>query len=335
MQTRTLGRSGLQVSAVGMGCMGLSHAFGPPTSRDEAIRVIWDAYDIGYRFFDTAEAYTGTNPDGSTSYNEELVGEALRPVRDEVVIATKCGVTITDRGLVADSRPATVRRSVDQSLARLGLDHIDLYYQHRQDPDTPVEEVAGVMGELIAEGKIGAWGLSEVGEDVVRRADATCPVTAVQNRYSMMARRYEPLFPVLEELDIALVAFSPFANGLLTGRYGKGEHYDPATDYRSRMPQFTDEGIDQNADLLALIATTAQEKSATPGQIALAWMLCKKPWIVPIPGTRKTDRLRENADAAEILLTGEEVAALDDALDHVAMSAVFGGSRLQGSGGGR
>jgi aryl-alcohol dehydrogenase-like predicted oxidoreductase len=335
MKSRILGKSGLKVSAVGLGCMGLTHAFGPPTDHDEAIGVIRAAYDLGYRFFDTAEAYTGTNADGSTAFNEELVGQSLRDVRDEVVIATKCGVTITDHGLVADSRPATVRRSLEQSLARLGLDRVDLYYQHRQDPNTPVEEVAGVMGELIAEGLIGSWGLSEVDDDTIRRADAVCPVTAVQNRYSMMARHYEPLFGTLEELDIALVAFSPFANGFLTGRYGKGEHYDPETDYRSRMPQFSDEGVDQNAGLLALLDRLAGDHGATSGQLALAWMLNKKPWIVPIPGTRKVDRLRENAGAADIVLTAEEVAAVDAALDTVGMSAVFGGSRLQGSGGSR
>lgn len=333
MKSRILGKSGLHVSAVGLGCMGLTHAFGPPTDHHEAVRVIRTAYDLGYRFFDTAEVYTGTNPDGTTVYNEDVVGEALRPVRDQVVIATKCGVTITDHGLLTDSRPATVRSSVEQSLQRLGLDHIDLYYQHRQDPDTPVEEVAGAMGELIAEGKIGSWGLSEVDEDTIRRADATCPVAAVENRYSMMSREPEALFGVLEELDIALVPFSPFANGLLTGRYGKGEHYDPETDYRAHMPQFSDEGIDQNADLLALLARIADDKAATSGQIALAWMLCKKPWIVPIPGTRKTERLRENAGAADVLLGADELAAIDAALDTVSMSAVFGGSRRQGPGG--
>jgi len=335
MRTRRLGKGGPQVSAVGMGCMGLSHAFGPPTPRDEAVRVIREAYESGYTFFDTAEVYTGVNPDGSVSYNEELVGEALRPVRDKVVIATKGGVAFSDHGMVMDSHPATIRRSVEGSLARLGLDHIDLYYQHRQDVGVPVEDVAGTMQELIAEGKIGSWGLSEVGEDVIRRADSVCPVTAVQNRYSMMARHNEAIFPVFEELDITLVAFSPFANGFLTGRYGKGEQYDPATDYRSRMPQFADESFDQNADLLNLIATTGQEQGATPGQIALAWMLCKKPWIVPIPGTRNVDRLKENAGASEITLADDEVRKIDEALDRMPMSAVFGGSASRSSGSGR
>jgi len=333
MKTRVLGKSGLEVSAVGMGCMGLSHAFGPPTPHDEAVRVIREAFELGYTFFDTAEAYTGHNPDGTISYNEELVGEALRPVRHQVVIATKCGVTITENGLVADSRPGTVRRSVEQSLTRLGVDRIDLYYQHRQDPDTPVEDVAAVMQELIQEGKIRSWGLSEVGEDVIRRADAVCPLAAVENRYSMMARQHEPIFGVLEELNIALVAFSPFANGFLTGSHSRGKRYDPGTDYRSRMPQFQDESYDQNADLLTLIATTAQEKSATSGQIALAWMLSKKPWIIPIPGSRNPDRLRENAGASKVVLSADEVRHLDDALDRVSMSAVFGGSTLRGSGG--
>lgn len=217
---------------------------------------------------------------------------------------------------------------MEGSLRRLGTDHIDLYFQHRIDPAVEPEEVAGVMADLMKEGKITHWGISEANEDYLRRANAVCPVTAVQNRYSMMARKYESLFPVLEELGVGLVAFSPMANGFLTGRYGKGQHFNPATDYRAAMPQFTDEAVDQNAALLKLLNDMAVEKHATPAQISLAWMLCKRPWIVPIPGTRKEDRMTENAGAARIKLSSDEVDALDRALDSMKMSAVFGGTTV-------
>lgn len=326
MSTRRLGSSSLEVSAIGLGCMGLSHAFGPPTSRREAIHLLRYAKEIGYTFFDTAECYTGTHPDSTPSINEELVGDALRPVRDRVVIATKFGVEITADGLRTDSRPETIRRSVDGSLRRLGVDRIDLYYQHRQDPDVPVEEVAGVMAELIDAGKIAAWGLSEVDEDTIRRAHAVTPVTAVQNRYSMLARDHESIFAALEELDITLVAFSPLGNGFLTGPQAKGARFDAETDYRAHMPQYSDEGIDHNQQLLDLVTSLAAEKSATPAQISLAWMLGRHPWIVPIPGTRSSARLRENAAAAEVDLSGEEIARLDEALDALPAPMVFGGS---------
>jgi aryl-alcohol dehydrogenase-like predicted oxidoreductase len=326
MNRRTLGARGPEVSAVGMGCMGLSHAYGPPTDRHEAVAILREAYDTGYTFFDTAEGYTGVNADGSTSSNEELVGEALQVIRGDVVIATKFGVRLTDSGLATDSRPETIRRSLEGSLRKLRTDHIDLYYQHRQDPATPIEEVAAVMQDLIQDGTIGAWGLSAVGEDEIRRAHAVCPVTAVQNRYSMMDRQQEALFPMFAELGIALVAYSPMANGFLTGRYGKGAEYDASTDYRSRMPQFSDDGVDANQDLLALLRRLAEEKSATPAQISLAWMLSKQPWIVPIPGTRKLARLRENAAAADLELGSDEVSGIDDALASISTSAVFGGS---------
>lgn len=317
MRTRRLGKNGPEVSAVGMGCMGLSHAFGPPTPHDEAVKVIRAAYDAGYTFFDTAQVYTGINPDGTTSYNEEMVGEALRSVRDDVVIATKFGVSFTDEGLATDGTRDNMRRSVEGSLKRLGVDRIDLYYQHRQDPDVPVEDVAGAMAELIEEGKIAAWGLSEVDEDVIRRADAVCPVTAVENRYSMLARGFETIFPTLEELDITLVAFTPFSKGFLTGTFSRGVSFDPELDNRVRNPVFSDASFDQNAPLLRLVADLADAKRATMGQIALAWMLCKKPWIVPIPGSRNIDRLRENAGASEVDLTAEEVRTLDQVIDEL------------------
>ena len=213
-------------------------------------------------------------------------------------------------------------------MRRLGTDHIDLYYQHRADPNVPVEEVAGVMADLIREGKITHWGLSEATEDTIRRAHAGCPVTAIQNRYSMMARWYEDLFPVLEELGIGYVAFSPLANGLLSARYGKETKFEAGTDYRSVMPQFTPEGMEQNRALLELLHRLAEEKQATPAQISLAWMLRKKPYIVPIPGTRKLERMRENAGSADTVLTASEVQALDNALDTMEMSQVFGGTKI-------
>lgn len=328
METRILGKD-LTVSAVGLGCMGFSHAYGAPTSEKEAIRLLRRAFDLGYTFFDTAEVY-GTADDPHV--NEELVGKALADVKQHVVIATKFGLRFDrDSGkvplpLVPDSRPETIRRSVEGSLKRLGVDHIDLYFQHRMDPTVEPEEVAGVMADLIKEGKITHWGISEATEDYLRRANGVCPVTAVQNRYSMMARHYESLFPVLEELEIGFVAFSPMANGFLTGKYGKGQQFDPQTDYRAFMPQFTDEAVSENAALLKLLYDMAAEKKATPAQISLAWMLCKKNWIVPIPGTRKEERMAENAGAAGIVLSGDEVNALDEALDHMKMSAVFGGT---------
>lgn len=330
MQSRILGKD-LTVSAVGLGCMGFSHAYGAPTDEKETIRLLRRALDLGYTFFDTAEVY-GTPDD--PHINEALVGKALAPVRDQVVIATKFGLRFDRESgkvplpLIPDSRPETIRRSVEGSLRRLGMDHIDLYFQHRIDPAVEPEEVAGVMADLIKEGKITHWGISEANEEYLRRAHAVCPVTAVENRYSMMARHYEGLFPVLEELGVGLVAFSPMANGFLTGQYGKGQHFDPATDYRAAMPQFTDEAVDQNAALLKLLNDMAAEKHATPAQISLAWMLCKRPWIVPIPGTRKETRMKENAGAADVALSPGEVKALDDALDTMEMSAVFGGTSL-------
>lgn len=330
MQYRTLG-SDLTVSAVGLGCMGMSHAYGAPAYKKEMAELLAQAVDLGYTFFDTAEVYgTPEHPHD----NEELVGAALKPYRDKIVLATKFGIhfdmssTATNKPLVPDSRPEVIRASVEASLKRLGTDHIDLYYQHRLDPKIPIEEVAGVMADLIREGKITHWGLSEATEDTIRRAHAVCPVTAIQNRYSMMARWYESLFPVLEELHIGYVAFSPLANGFLSGKYDKSSRFDAGTDYRSVMPQFQPENIDRNHDLLTLLQKLAEQNNATPAQISLAWMLCKKPYLVPIPGTRRLSRLLENAGAADVTLSAEEVAAIDKALDGMAMSEVFGGSKI-------
>ena len=267
--------------------------------------------------------------------NEKLVGEALKDVRNSVQIVTKFGIrfdetsTAVNKPLIPDSRPETIRASVEGSLRRLGTDHIDLYFQHRMDPSVESEAVAQVMADLIKEGKITHWGISEAAEDYLRRAHKVCPVTAVQNRYSMMARQHEALFPVLEELNVGFVAFSPMANGLLTACYGKDDKFDPKLDYRSAMPQFTPEAAEENRELLGLLRDLAEQKGATPAQISLSWMLCKKPYIVPIPGSRKVERMRENAGAADIVLSAAEVAQIDHILNTIPMSAVFGGTAVK------
>lgn len=326
MQYRTLGND-LKVSAIGLGCMGFSHAYGVPIKKSEAISAIHKALDIGYTFFDTAECYIGTNPDGSISYNEELVSEALVHHRNEVQIATKFGVRHDGRNIITDSRPEIIRKSVENSLRKLKTDHIDLYYQHRIDEKIPAEEVAGVMSELIKEGKITHWGISEANEEYLRKADAVCHVTAIQNRYSMMYREYECLFPVLEELGIGFVAFSPMANGVLSGKYSSNNKFSH-DDYRSIMPQFTTEAVKENQELFSRLEQFAKSKGATLSQLSMAWMLCKKPWIVPIPGTRKIERMKENFQASNILLTKDEVIALDKILNNTKMSNVFGGSKI-------
>lgn len=329
MEQRVLGKN-LAVSAIGLGCMGMSHAYGPPADKKEMTELLAQSVELGYTFFDTAEVYgTPDNPHD----NEELIGAALKPYQDKIVLATKFGIhfdmgnSAVNKPLVPDSRPQVIRSSVEASLLRLGTDHIDLYYQHRTDPEVPIEEVAGVMSELIKEGKITHWGLSEADEDTIRRAHKVCPVTAIQNRYSMMARWHEKLFPALEELQIGFVAFSPMANGFLSGQYDRESKFQPGTDYRSVMPQFAPEAMDENRALLDLLRETAREHQATPAQISLAWMLCKKPYIVPIPGTRKLTRLKENAKAADLKLTETEVSMLDEALSRIPMSAVFGGTK--------
>lgn len=330
MKYRILGKD-LKVSAVGLGCMGMSHAYGAPADKKEMTELLAQAVDMGYTFFDTAEVYGTQNEPHD---NEILVGEALRPYRENVVLASKFGLNFDTSGgkgpypLIPDSRPETIRKSLEGSLRRLKTDHIDLYYQHRVDSDVPVEEVAGVMSELIKEGKLTHWGISEATEGIIRKAHTVCPITAIENRYSMMYRDYEILFPLLEELNIGFVPFSPLANGLLTDYYTKYSNYSEKGDYRQSMPQFTAEAFDVNKELFKLIRNTAETKHATPAQISLAWMICKRPWIVPIPGTRKLNRLMENGKAADIELTEEEVKAIDEALDNMKMSEVFGGSKI-------
>ena len=303
----------LTVSDIGLGCMGFSHAYGAAMQRDEAVAMIRRAFDMGYMFFDTAECYKGYDAAGVPSLNEELVGEALRPVREQVAIATKCGVThLPGRQQALDSSPAMIRRSVEGSLRRLGIDCIDLYYQHRIDPKVEPEVVAETMAELIREGKIRHWGISEVGEEYLRRAHAVCPVAAIQNRYSMMARWYEELFPVLEELGVAFVAFSPLANGLLSGDFATDF---AAADYRHGMPQFSHEGLQRNLELRGLLQHIADKSGATMAQVSLAWLLHRKPYIIPIPGSRREARLRENIGAAQLQLAPGMVSELTSRLE--------------------
>lgn len=325
MEKRKLGKSELYVNPVGLGCMGFSHASGNPVDNETAVKTLRQAYEMGYDFFDTAEAYTGLFPDGSVSYNEELVGKALHDVRDKVVIATKMGVHHNeDLSLTVDSRPETIRKSVESSLRKLGTDYIDLYYQHRIDPKVEPETVAETMAALIKEGKIRYWGISETTEEYLRRANAVCRVTAIENRYSMMARWHESLFPVCEELGIAFVAFSPMANGFLTGKYTPDTKFEGKQDYRAGMPQYTEEGYEKAKVLLAFLTELAAKKNATMGQLSLAWMISKKPYVVPIPGSRKPERLKENLEAGEIFLTKEEVAEIDAKLNTMEFE-VFGG----------
>lgn len=332
MEYRILGLSGLRVSAVGLGCMGMSHAYGAPADKREMAELLADAVEMGYTFFDTAEVY-GT-PD-RPHHNEELLGEALRPYRNRIVIATKFGLTFDKpdeaglHALVPDARPATIRHSVEESLRRLRTDRIDLYYQHRIDPKVAPEEVAEVMAGLIREGKILHWGISEATEEYLRRAHRVCPVAAIQNRFSMMARWHEALLPVCEELGIGFVAHSPLANGLLTNRYTAGMAFDPVTDYRASMPQYRPESFEKNRALFSLLERLAEEHRATASQISLAWMMNKRPPIVPIPGTRHLFRLKENIGAADIHLTDGEVKAIDTALESIPMSEVFGGSSIK------
>lgn len=329
MKYRVLGRSGLRVSAIGLGCMGMSHAYGAPADKEKMKDLLAEAVDMGYTFFDTAEMYgTADNPHD----NEELLGEALRPYRDKLLIATKFGISSNEQKesgehvIHTDSRPEVIRKAVEGSLRRLHTDHIDLYYQHRMDKNVEPEVVASVMTDLIKEGKILHWGLSEASEDYLRRAHKVCPVAAIQNRLSMMARWHEAWFPTLEELGIGFVAFSPLANGLLTRNYSADSQFDIKTDYRAVMPQYRKESFDENKELFALIDGLAEEHHATPAQISLAWMMCKKPWIVPIPGTRCLCRLKENFGAMDVELSEEEIKSIDHALDTMKMSEVFGGS---------
>ena len=307
MQTRTLGRGGLQVSTLGLGCMGLSHGYGQPVEKAAGIALIRAAVDRGVTLFDTAEVY-------GPYTNEELVGEALAPVRDRVVIATKFGFQIGAGLSGTDSRPAHIREAVEASFKRLRTDHIDLLYQHRVDPAVPIEDVAGAVKELIGAGKVRHFGLSEAGEQTIRRAHAVQPVTALQSEYSMWWREPETkVFPVLEELGIGFVPFSPLGRGFLTGAIDARTTF-AANDFRSGVPRFSVESRKANADLVDALGHIAAEKGVTRAQIALAWLLAQRPWIVPIPGTTKPRRLEENLGAVSVTLTAGELAAIESLL---------------------
>lgn len=323
MHKRQLGKTDMYINPVGLGCMGFSHAYGTAMDKGQAVQIMKEAHRLGYDFYDTAECYTGKNADGSISYNEELVGEAIKDFRNEIVLATKFGVEHKGDHLEFDSSPVTIRKSLEGSLKRLKVDHIDLYYQHRIDPNVEPEVVAGVMKELIEEGKIKAWGISEANESYLRRAHAVCPVSAIQNRYSMMTRWHENLFDVCEELGITYVAFSPMANGLLTGQFTSETKF-PEGDFRNKMPQYQDDGYKKVRVLLDLLKNLADKKNATMAQVSLAWMMCKKEFIVPIPGSRKLSRLEENFNAGNVLLTKDEIKNIDEQLKTMDFD-VFGG----------
>ncbi|WP_412025425.1 aldo/keto reductase [Burkholderia cepacia] len=310
MQTRVLGKSGLEVSAIGLGCMGLSFGLGPAIDKASGIALIRAAFERGVTFFDTAEAY-------GPFVNEELVGEALAPFRDQVVIATKFGFENAEPMKGVDSRPSHIREVADAALKRLKIDRIDLFYQHRVDPNVPIEDVAGTVKDLIREGKVAHFGLSEAGEQTIRRAHAVQPVAALQSEYSLWWREPEErILPTLEELGIGFVPFSPLGKGFLTGAIDASTTF-AANDFRNIVPRFSEENRKANAGLVDLLGRIATDKGVTRAQIALAWLLARKPWIVPIPGTTKLHRLDENVGAAAVVLTADDLAAIEVALQQV------------------
>jgi aryl-alcohol dehydrogenase-like predicted oxidoreductase len=310
MQKRKLGNSGLEVPAVGLGCMGLSFGYGPAIDKQQGISLIRAAFERGVTFFDTAEAY-------GPFANEELVGEALAPFRDKVIIATKFGFRGGDSTAGQDSRPERIREVANASLKRLKTDRIDLFYQHRVDPNVPIEDVAGTVKQLIAQGKVRHFGLSEAGTQTIRRAHAVQPVTALQSEYSLWWREPEAeILPVCEELGVGFVPFSPLGKGFLTGAINESTKFD-STDFRNIVPRFAPEARKANQTLADLLGEIAVKKKATPAQIALAWLLAQKPWIVPIPGTTKLHRLEENLGAADIQLTPEDLRTIESAVSKI------------------
>jgi aryl-alcohol dehydrogenase-like predicted oxidoreductase len=310
MQKRMLGKSGLEVSAIGLGCMGLSYGYGPATDKASGIALIRAAFERGVTFFDTAEAY-------GPFVNEELVGEAVAPFRDQVVIATKFGFEDGQAMKGVDSRPSHIRDVADAALKRLKVDRIDLFYQHRVDPNVPIEDVAGTVKDLIREGKVAHFGLSEAGERTIRRAHAVQPVAALQSEYSLWWREPEArILPTLEELGIGFVPFSPLGKGFLTGAIDANTTF-AENDFRNVVPRFSEENRKANAGLVDLLGRIAADKGATRAQIALAWLLARQPWIVPIPGTTKLHRLDENVGAAAVALTADELAAIETALQQI------------------
>jgi len=310
VKKRKLGKRALEVSAIGFGCMGMSMSYGPAGERKEMVSLLRKAVDLGVTFFDTAEVY-------GPFANEELVGEALSPLRQRVVIATKFGFKLDPTGqkgwIGLDSRPQHIKEVAEGSLKRLKTEYIDLFYQHRVDPDVPIEDVAGAVKELIQQGKVRHFGLSEAGVQTIRRAHAVQPITAVQNEYSLWTRTPEvEVFPALEQLGIGFVAYSPLGRGFLTGKIDENTTFDPS-DFRNNLPRFTPEARKANQKLVDLLGRIAARKKATPAQIAIAWVLAQRPWIAPIPGTRKLERLKENIGAAEIELTSEDLREIDAA----------------------
>jgi aryl-alcohol dehydrogenase-like predicted oxidoreductase len=322
MQKRTLGKSGLEVSALGLGCMGLSFGYGPATEKEQAVKLIRAAYDGGVTFFDTAEAYGPFD-------NEELVGEALEPFRKQVAIATKFGFLNGDSKAGLDSRPERIREVADASLKRLRTDVIDLFYQHRVDPNVPIEDVAGTVKELIAEGKVKHFGLSEAGVESIRRAHAVQLVAALQSEYSLWWREPEKeILPTLEELGIGFVPFSPLGKGFLTGAINAKTTFDK-TDFRNIVPRFDEENRKANQALVDVLSKIAAQKGVTNAQIALAWLLAQKPWIVPIPGTTKLHRLEENLGAAAVELTAGDVAQIENAVSGIQVQGARYPAQLQ------
>jgi aryl-alcohol dehydrogenase-like predicted oxidoreductase len=310
MYTRSLGTSGLEVSAIGFGCMGLSFGLGPGVEKADGIALIRAAFERGVTLFDTAEAYG--------QLNEEMVGEAVAPFRDRVALATKFGWKNGDPRAGLDSRPERIRVVADQSLQRLQTDRIDLFYQHRVDPAVPMDDVAGAVRDLIQEGKVRHFGMSEAGPDAIRRAHAVQPLAALQSEYSLWWREPEEcVLPVLEELGIGFVPFSPLGKGFLTGTITPSTSFDASNDIRSTIPRFAPEALQHNQAVVDLLASIAQRKGATPAQIALAWLLAQEPWIVPIPGTRKLHRLEENLSAADIELSADELTEITDAASKI------------------
>jgi len=310
MQKRKLGKSGLEVSAIGLGCMSLSYGYGPAVQKDDGIALIRAAFERGVTFFDTAEAY-------GPFKNEELLGEALAPMRDQVVIATKFGFKNGTPSEGVDSRPERIREVADASLKRLKTDRIDLFYQHRVDPNVPMEDVAGAVKDLIVQGKVGHFGLSEAGVQSIRRAHAVQPVAALQSEYSMWWREpEEEILPTLEELGIGFVPFSPLGKGFLTGKIDESTSFDKS-DFRNVVPRFSTEARKANQGVVDLLGEIAARKKATPAQVALAWLLAQKPWIVPIPGTTKLHRLEENIGAAQLSLSADDLRQIEGALSEI------------------
>ncbi|HET7176183.1 MAG TPA: aldo/keto reductase [Gammaproteobacteria bacterium] len=322
MQKRKLGKGGLEVSALGLGCMGMSYAYGPAPDKQEMVKLLHQAVDLGVSFFDTAEAY-------GPFANEELLGEALAPLRQRVVIATKFGFPGGRANQGQDSRPENIRNVADAALKRLKTDHIDLFYQHRVDPKVPIEDVAGTVKDLIQAGKVRHFGMSEAGVATIRRAHAVQPVTALQSEYSLWWREPEQeILPALEEMGIGFVPFSPLGRGFLTGKIDANTSFDSG-DFRNTLPRFTPEAREANQAMVGLLGKIAADKQATPAQIALAWLLARKPWIVPIPGTTKLSRLKENLGAADLALSAADLKEMDSAAARITVQGARYPAQLQ------